>query len=75
MGVTLGIPLGMADWDSDEWHGYFRIGHMGHLNAQMVLGVIGAIETGFIALDIAHGAGGVTAAAQFLAGQASVKTA
>ena len=68
MGVTLGIPLGMADWNSDEWHGYFRIGHMGHLNAQMVLGVIGAMETGFIALDIPHGSGGVTAAARFLAG-------
>jgi len=70
MGVTLGIPLGMADWDAAEWHGYFRIGHMGHLNAQMVLGVIGAIETGFVALNIPHGAGGVTAAAQFLASKA-----
>ena len=67
MGVTLGIPLGMADWSADEWHGYFRIGHMGHVNAQMVLGVIGAIEAAFVALDIPHGSGGVTAAAQLLA--------
>ncbi len=67
MGVTLGIPLGMADWDEDAWHGYFRIGHMGHLNAQMVLGVIGAIETAFVALDIPHSSGGVTAATAFLA--------
>ncbi|SEK66116.1 pyridoxal-phosphate-dependent aminotransferase family protein [Pacificibacter marinus] len=67
MGITLGIPLGMAPWDTDEWHGYFRIGHMGYFNAQMVLGVIGAIETAFIALDIPHGAGGARAAAKFLA--------
>lgn len=74
MGVTLGIPLGMAAWDAPEWHGYFRIGHMGHLNAQMVLGVIGAIETGFIALGIPHGTGGVTAATQFLASQVGTVT-
>jgi alanine-glyoxylate transaminase/serine-glyoxylate transaminase/serine-pyruvate transaminase len=75
MGITLGIPLGMADWDAPEWHGYFRIGHMGHLNAQMVLGVIGAIETAFVALDIPHGAGGAAAAAHFLAGKAGPNAA
>lgn len=75
MGITLGIPLGMADWNAPEWHGYFRIGHMGHLNAQMVLGVIGAIETAFIALDIPHGSGGVTAAAQLLASKAGAAVA
>lgn len=67
MGITLGISLGMADWDDPEWHGYFRIGHMGHINAQMVLGVIGSMETAFHALGIAHGAGGSAAAAQYLA--------
>ena len=70
MGVTLGISLGMADFDAPEWHGYFRIGHMGHINAQMVLGVIGTIEAGFEALNIPHGAGGASAAAKFLAARA-----
>nr|WP_321508390.1 aminotransferase class V-fold PLP-dependent enzyme [uncultured Celeribacter sp.] len=67
VGVTLGISLGMADWNTPDWHGYFRIGHMGHINAHMTLGIIGAIETGFAALDIAHGAGGTVAASKLLA--------
>ncbi|GAA3869737.1 pyridoxal-phosphate-dependent aminotransferase family protein [Celeribacter arenosi] len=69
MGITLGIPLGMADWEDPEWHGHFRIGHMGHINAHMVLGLIGSIETAFIALGIPHGTGGTAAAAAYLAEQ------
>lgn len=67
MGITLGISLGMVDPDSPEWHGYFRIGHMGHINAHMVLGLIGAIETSLDALGIPHGGGGASAAAKALA--------
>jgi len=67
-GVTLGIGLGMAPPDSAEYHGFFRIGHMGHVNAHMVLGVLGSIEAGLMALDIPHGPGGVAAAAKVISG-------
>ena len=56
-GVTLGIGLGMgtdADPDSDS---VFRIGHMGHVNAHMVLGALGVIEAGLIATSTPIGAG------------------
>ncbi len=62
MGVTLGIGLGRTPPE-----GWFRIGHMGHVNAHMVLGALGTIEAGLSALSIPHGAGGVTAAAKALA--------
>ena len=66
-GLTLGIGLGMAEPGSPESHGYFRIGHMGHLNPQMVMGMLGSIEAGFVALDIDHGAGALSAAVRALA--------
>lgn len=66
-GVTLGIGLGMVEMDDPAWHGFFRVGHMGHLNAHGMLGVIGVIEAGLQALDIPHGRGGVAAAAGVIA--------
>ncbi len=63
-GVTLGIGLGMADPDDPAWHGFFRIGHMGHLNPHMLLGTLGSIEAGLNALQIPHGAGALEAAAK-----------
>ncbi|MFX0546907.1 pyridoxal-phosphate-dependent aminotransferase family protein [Roseovarius sp. S1116L3] len=66
-GVTLGVGLGMAEPSDPAWHGFFRIGHMGHVNAHMVLGVLGSIEAGLTALDIPHGRGAVGAAAQIIA--------
>lgn len=66
-GVTLGIGLGMAPPESPERHGFFRIGHMGHLNAHGVLGTLGAIEAGLVALGIPHRSGGVSAAAEICA--------
>ncbi|SEN04455.1 alanine-glyoxylate transaminase / serine-glyoxylate transaminase / serine-pyruvate transaminase [Roseovarius tolerans] len=68
-GVTLGIGLGMAEPGDPAWHGFFRIGHMGHVNAHMILGALGAIESGLIALDIPHGPGGMAAAARVIAGR------
>ncbi len=61
LGVTLGISIlnpspGAA----------FRIGHMGHVNAPMVLGALGAVETGLKALGVPH-APGLSAAAEALA--------
>jgi alanine-glyoxylate transaminase / serine-glyoxylate transaminase / serine-pyruvate transaminase len=65
-GVTLGIGLGMAPPGSTEWHGFLRLGHMGHVNAHMVLGTLAVIEAGLGALGIAHGPGGASAAARAL---------
>ncbi|MGZ9810018.1 pyridoxal-phosphate-dependent aminotransferase family protein [Pseudoroseicyclus sp. H15] len=61
-GVTLGIGLG-----ADNPAGFFRIGHMGHVNAHMVLGVLGCIGAGLKALDIPHGDGGLDAAMEVVA--------
>lgn len=65
-GVTLGIGLGMAEPGDDAWHGYFRIGHMGHVNAHMILGMLGAIQAGLGALDVPHGIDALGAAAQVI---------
>jgi len=63
-GITLGIPLGAPE---EEAPGIFRIGHMGHVNAHMVLGVLGAIEAGMLALEIPHVPGGVMGAGTVIA--------
>lgn len=68
LGLTLGIPLGMAAPGDPAWHGHFRLGHMGHVNGQMILGLLGGIEAGLIALDIPHGRGALDAAAAVIAG-------
>lgn len=59
-GVTLGIGLGALDGSG------FRIAHMGHVNAPMILGTLGVVEMALTALNIPHGAGGVQAAAEYL---------
>ncbi len=64
-GLTLGIGLGRDPFDA-----YFRIGHMGHVNAHMIMGALGTIDAGLKALDIAHGDGGLQAASQALAERA-----
>lgn len=61
-GLTLGIGLGRAPADA-----YFRIGHMGHVNAHMIMGVLGTVEAGLTALNIPHGAGALQAAAEVIA--------
>lgn len=63
LGLTLGIGLGMVPSDDPAWHGYFRLGHMGHVNGHMIMGLLGGIEAGFIALDLPHGPGALSAAA------------
>ncbi len=65
-GVTLGIGLGMAEPNDPEWHGFFRIGHMGHINRQMTMGVLGSIDNGLKSLGIAHGGGALEAASVVL---------
>uniref|UniRef100_UPI00404720EE pyridoxal-phosphate-dependent aminotransferase family protein n=1 Tax=Yoonia sp. TaxID=2212373 RepID=UPI00404720EE len=61
-GLTLGIGLGRDPADA-----YFRIGHMGHVNAHMIMGVLGTMQAGLTALDIPHGGGALDAAARVIA--------
>lgn len=67
LGLTLGIGLGMALPSDPAWHGFFRLGHMGHVNGQMVLGMLGGIEAGLTAIGVPHGRGAVDAAARVIA--------
>jgi alanine-glyoxylate transaminase/serine-glyoxylate transaminase/serine-pyruvate transaminase len=59
-GVVLGIGIGALSGKS------FRIAHMGHINAPMVLGTLGVVEIGLAALRIPHGTGGTQAAIEWL---------
>lgn len=68
LGLTLGIGLGMAPPGDPAWHGFFRLGHMGHVSGQMVLGLLGGVEAGLAALDIPRGTGAVDVAARVIAG-------
>lgn len=60
-GVVLGRALGKSEGKG------FRIAHMGHVNAPMVLGTLGAVEVGLEALKLPHGKGGSQAAIEYLA--------
>jgi len=69
-GLTLGIGLGMADAGAPEWHNFFRLGHMGHINAQMILGALATIEAGLKAVQVEHASGGVVKATEVIAAEA-----
>ncbi|MDA5558116.1 pyridoxal-phosphate-dependent aminotransferase family protein [Shimia sp. MMG029] len=66
-GLTLGIGLGMATEEDPQSDGFFRFGHMGHVNAQMIMGMLATVQAGMMALDIPHGSGAVEAAAKVIA--------
>lgn len=66
-GVTLGLGLGMGTTDDPNSDGFFRIAHMGHVNAHMTLGVLAVIEAGLIALGVPHGKDALSAAAKVIA--------
>lgn len=66
-GVTLGIGLGMATEDDPKSDGFFRIGHMGHLNPHMLLGTLASMDAGLKALKIPHGRGAMEVAAKVCA--------
>jgi alanine-glyoxylate transaminase / serine-glyoxylate transaminase / serine-pyruvate transaminase len=59
-GVVLGVGIGPLSGRA------FRIAHMGHVNAPMVIGTLGAVEMGLTALGIPHGGGGVQRAVDYL---------
>ena len=65
-GVTLGIGLGMADPSDPAYHGFFRVAHMGHVNAHMTLGMLSVIDAGLKALKIPHGDGALEAASRIV---------
>ena len=67
-GLTLGIGLGMETESDPGSDGFFRFGHMGHVNAQMILGLLATVQTGMVAQGIPHGPGGIEAAAKVIAG-------
>lgn len=62
-GVVLGRGIGDLSGRA------FRIAHMGHVNAPMILGTLGVVEMALQALRVPHGAGGVQAATEWLASQ------
>ena len=59
-GVVLGVGIGELSGRA------FRIAHMGHVNAPMILGTLGVIQVGLNALNIPHGQGGAEAAIKWL---------
>jgi len=56
LGVTIGTTIGAIAGEG------FRIGHMGHVNAPMVLGTLGSIEAALTVLGVPLGRGGMEAA-------------
>jgi alanine-glyoxylate transaminase/serine-glyoxylate transaminase/serine-pyruvate transaminase len=60
-GVVLGNGIGGLTGKA------FRIAHMGHVNAPMVLGTLGVVEMALGALAVPHGSGGVQRAIAYLA--------
>ncbi|HLZ04665.1 MAG TPA: aminotransferase class V-fold PLP-dependent enzyme [Bradyrhizobium sp.] len=59
-GVVLGMGIGDLQGQA------FRIAHMGHVNAPMILGTLGVVEVGLNALQMPHGKGGLEAAVSYL---------
>jgi alanine-glyoxylate transaminase/serine-glyoxylate transaminase/serine-pyruvate transaminase len=59
-GVVLGAGIGELAGKA------FRIAHMGHVNAPMVLGTLGVVEMGLKALGIPHCSEGVQSAIEWL---------
>ena len=62
LGLVLGVGLGRFAGEA------FRIGHMGWVNAPMLMGALGAAQTGMTVCGIPHGKGALDAAAKTLAG-------
>jgi len=62
-GVILGHAIGELSGKA------FRVAHMGHVNAPMILGTLGVIETALGALQIPHAKGGTQAAIDWLSAE------
>jgi alanine-glyoxylate transaminase / serine-glyoxylate transaminase / serine-pyruvate transaminase len=62
-GVVLGHGIGELSGKA------FRVAHMGHVNAPMILGTLSVVEMALAALRIPHGRGGTQAAIDWLGEQ------
>ena len=62
-GVVIGAGIGELTGKA------FRIAHMGHVNAPMILGTLGVIETALGALEVPHARGGAQAAIDWLSAE------
>jgi alanine-glyoxylate transaminase/serine-glyoxylate transaminase/serine-pyruvate transaminase len=69
-GLSLGTPIGGFDGVG----GAFRLAHMGHVNAQMAMGALGATEASMRALNWPIGSGGLQVAATILAQELATVT-
>jgi alanine-glyoxylate transaminase/serine-glyoxylate transaminase/serine-pyruvate transaminase len=56
LSLTLGLGIGL------DFNGAFRIGHMGHVNEPMILGVLGTVELALTKMNAPFTPGGVEAA-------------
>jgi alanine-glyoxylate transaminase/serine-glyoxylate transaminase/serine-pyruvate transaminase len=65
-GVVLGKALGASEGKG------FRIAHMGHVNAPMLLGTLASVEMALAATGVPHGRNGVAAAVEYLATEVRV---
>ena len=65
-GLTIGISLGMSEPGDPDGDGFVRLGHMGHVNTQMIMALLGTVETGFKAIGYNHGNGALEAASEIL---------
>ena len=66
MDLTLGIGLGMAEPGDPLRADFFRLGHMGHVNGQMIMGLLGSMQAGMKAIDVPLGDGALDAAASVI---------
>ena len=65
-GLTIGIGLGMSEAEDPYGDGFVRFGHMGHVNTQMIMALLGTVETGLKAIGYKHGNGALEAASEIL---------
>ena len=56
----------MSEPGDPNGDGFVRFGHMGHVNAQMIMALLGTVETGLNAIGYKHGCGGLEAASKIL---------
>ena len=70
-GLELGPGLGFESNRYMNGACVFRIAHMGHMNPNMLLGLLSTIEMGFLACNIPHNPGASSVAAQRIIDQLS----
>ena len=56
----------MSEPEDPQGDGYIRFGHMGHVNTQMIMALLGTVETGLKAISYDHGSGALEAASEIL---------